>query len=524
MNEKKILFIQPYDKSVIPSTGKRTRRKAYLPRSPFEVGFWIPPEYELEVLDLNLELVLHPNKTHREIIASNLLRYQLKRQQSSLDVIFLTFPTYAQGEHISEIVRVASEVLPSVPVVIGGSNIALVKDAPFRWDWPIAACYSGWGEEISALIDALTYGNLPNIPGVYWHSNWDDPTSNPDSGIGQWSRELCDGYAAKHFYSVGGRINFSSHLKKYQEAGIEVMAVVEMTRGCPMHCSFCALNGERMGHFSRSVQTVVSEVEYLASVGIEYIHIIDPTFGSFARETDAFIQSLVGIKQQYSRLQFEILTRSELVTEERANQWSEMGVVRCGIGMETMTQASLDAVNKHTKSDTTHRAAHFLSKAGIETKLFHILFPGCLSTETVAFLDELDREGVPFRVQSSMLRDLPMPISNNGDFLQQDQTIFVPGKDTLHQLQEWLLVNLAFPSMDIGQCSAEVRESIRKVLQEGGDLESLFMLKDDGLWLGSFCFDIHQTELRPMVQNLFTTTRQCHVRRKHNRKEACRTR
>lgn len=142
--------------------------------------------------------------------------------------------------------------------------------------------------------------------------------------------------------------------------------------------------------------------------------------------------------------------------------------------METMEEHELGGVHKTLCPNKTEQAVCRLAERGIETKLFHIVFPNKFSRATLAFFLKLSQNGIPFIVQTSFLRELPNRLSVH-PFVTQDQTVYVPGKDTPEQLLEWMLSNAAFPSMDIGvRGDLVLQDRIRVAMKKDKPLESLF--------------------------------------------------
>lgn len=175
----------------------------------------------------------------------------------------------------------------------------------------------------------------------------------------------------------------------------------------------------------------------------------------------------------YPEVTIEVLVRSDMITTQFAKRLAKAGIGKVDMGMESMDDDSLDSVGKRLGASATRRAVEILHSYGIKIKLFHILFPGHISQNTLLFFSELIYRRIDFVVQSSFLRRLPTR-NSPPRFLDQDQTVFVPRIDTPEQLMEYLLVNLAFPSMDWKEPNLELREKIRKIFWEGGDLKSLF--------------------------------------------------
>jgi hypothetical protein len=168
-----------------------------------------------------------------------------------------------------------------------------------------------------------------------------------------------------------------------------------------------------------------------------------------------------------------MLTRPEYINQALSEKLSQAGVWRCGVGMETMDDAMLKSVSKTLQPKKVHNAVNILSNSGIQIKLFHIVFPSNLSVSTIEFLLELCDRNVDFVIQSSFMRNLAHPLSSI-DFLSHDHTVF-GNEDTEEQLQEMLLTNIAFPSMDVGlEPDTVLRQDIKKKLTEGKSLKELF--------------------------------------------------
>ena len=420
------------------------------------------------------------------------------------DIVFVSLPTYMQGLHVKKTVEVIRQTLPEVKIVLGGGAMALLADAPLRWGWPVDACYLGWGEEIPQMLEALELGEsgiYPVIPGVYWREQLMNDAD--ERVIGSWSRRLFDGYDPADFYGLGGRSDYLPRtLEAYRSLGIKAHMVTRLSEGCPFQCSFCAINRDRMGHYCRSPETVAREIAYLASLGIRLIRITDPTFGGFPKETDELVGLLVSVAHQFPDLSLEVWTRPEMVMSERAQSWARAGIAQVDIGMETMSGGELVNAHKTLKPSKTRRAVETLATAGIRTKLFHIVFPGRISGETLAFFLELSDAELPFLIQTAFLRAVPSRFSGE-DFLGLDHHIFNPEEDTLAQLGERLLANIAFPCMDFGVSFPVVREVIRAAIQEGKDMEELWYVDQDGdfcLVGDHFYFELSKPERLPVFQ------------------------
>lgn len=452
----RILFIQPFD---FPNfQGQNRRKRFFISRSQFEVGYQVPEEHDFSVLDLNL--AIRQNGSVFGAIKKAVLNFEPQ-------LVFLTYPSFSQGEQVATVLHCLAKVADA-PIVIGGGAISLTEDAPLRW-WPnmkIACCYNGFGNQVSYIIQNIMTGINQDIPGVFWIGQKPSQKRNPEE-------RLVDSYEPEELYSAKGRLDFSGYVGDIRKFGFNPCAIVEMTRGCLHRCSFCAINRENFGFFSRSPGVVAREIEYLADMGIVSFRFADPTFGLEATKTNDLLEAMMLARSKYPKIRFEITTRANVVSKNNAAMFCRAGVVRCDLGMETMSEAELASVRKDVKKERLRNAVEYLSEAGIETKLFHITFPRMISVSTIEFLLELSQNNVPFLVQSAYLRNIPDPRSSPV-FSSQDQKIFCEESDSVEQIMEWILVNLAFKSTNTFLHEPRLQEHLRKALSERIDLRTLF--------------------------------------------------
>ncbi len=473
---KKILYIQPYDRPWIDKTSILSRKKACISRVPYELGTFLHEVEEFDILDLNLELKF----LEVEVVISERLN------SFKPDIVFISMPTFTVADQVK---RIAGCIPTTIRTVLGGSSLGLIKDWPVRNGYQVHTCYDGWGHELPEILDS-------SMSTTYIHG-----TRN----------SIADDYEPEAFYTINGTFNFSQLLARYKHQSIIPSGILEMSRGCMFGCSFCALNKDRMGLFTRKPLTVYKEAEYLAKNGIEYFHIIDPTFGLAKSETEELIAYLTQLKGSYPAIAFEVLTRPELITKEFAQKLKSMGVVRCGIGMETMSEDQLKEVSKTVRTNKTSRAVYTLAEQGIQTKLFHMLFYKKLSVETIQFVLQLSKDKVPFIVQSSFNRPLSNPSSTNP--IQYDQTVFHPIWDTHEELLEYLLINLAFPSMDVGNSmehQAELQTILSRMISNGDDLKFLAEFNSENNFLtlntGTGGYNYKHQDLLPVHRLIYLKT------------------
>ena len=479
LKQQKLLYIQPLNRPWDESETKILQ----IPRAMFEVGYHIPAQHEISFLDLNLRTRQRPNWSVEQILAEVLENFQP-------DLILLSFPTYAQGGQVKKILLAVKELKPRVKVILGGGVLNLIGDAPQKlWCWPVDACYWGNGLQLAELVEAV----LTTESSCFLFQ--------PDLEK-ELKTKLLDGYKAEDFYTSKGRFDFDGYLKEAREVELTPIAFVEMARSCDSFCNYCAFGIEASLRRCRKPGTVLKEIRYLAEKGIDYILIIDPTFGMAKGAADFLLRELAAFHLEHPDVKFDVITRPEYVTEDFVRNLKAAGIVRCGVGMESMSQESLDSLAKTSKPQMVRKAVRNLAAVGIETRLFHMLLPGKFSQETLEFLLQLAHENISFVVQSSFLR--PLPNSKSQDqFYTQDRTVFDRQQDTLEQLLEYLLINLTFSSMDLDFEDSELQALIEKTLKEGKNLKTLFSQSREGgklvLKIGGYAFTESETHA-PMEQ------------------------
>lgn len=126
-------------------------------------------------------------------------------------------------------------------------------------------------------------------------------------------------------------------------------AEMETSRGCPYHCTFCAKDNFRDVFRRRPLDTITRELDSLIRAGAKYIYFIDEIFLANPAVLKAIGER--GIK-------FGIQTRIDLWNEGMIDLLGEAGCVSIEAGVESITEAGrnlLDKKCKLTTEDLTER-------------------------------------------------------------------------------------------------------------------------------------------------------------------------
>jgi B12-binding domain/radical SAM domain protein of rhizo-twelve system len=120
-------------------------------------------------------------------------------------------------------------------------------------------------------------------------------------------------------------------------------AEMETSRGCPYHCTFCAKDNFRNSFRRRPLPVVAEELDGLMADGIEYVYFIDEIFLAY-RDVLETIAS--------RKIKFGIQTRIDLWSKPMIDLLGEAGCVSIEAGVESITTAGRDLLDKKCKIST----------------------------------------------------------------------------------------------------------------------------------------------------------------------------
>ncbi len=128
-------------------------------------------------------------------------------------------------------------------------------------------------------------------------------------------------------------------------------AEVEASRGCPYACSFCAKIDFRDRYRRRSLPLLLDEIDRLVEQGARYLYFIDEIFLPWPELLDALTPRAV---------QFGVQTRIDLWKPELLRRLGAAGCVSIEAGVESLTEAGRDALDKSCRMSTDELAARLI--------------------------------------------------------------------------------------------------------------------------------------------------------------------
>jgi radical SAM superfamily enzyme YgiQ (UPF0313 family) len=130
------------------------------------------------------------------------------------------------------------------------------------------------------------------------------------------------------------------NLKRYKLLNIPS----QTTRGCPYNCSYCEVTQVYGGKFRhRPAEEVIEEIKEIRRLtGSDFIYFVDDNFVANRRHAMAIMERLIPLKLIYGCL----ATANVGDDPELLDLMARSGCLHVNIGMESISQESLKAINK----------------------------------------------------------------------------------------------------------------------------------------------------------------------------------
>ncbi len=177
-------------------------------------------------------------------------------------------------------------------------------------------------------------------------------------------------------------------LSKYLALGFPVS--ITTSRGCPNRCIFC--QGRRLLGLKpryRPVEDVVSEIEYLVSLGFYRINFADDFFTS---KRERVIEICKGIKNRRLKFSWSAFVRADSIDRELLYVMKDAGCDTVSFGVESGNEEMLKRIKKRIKITQVKEAAKMCIDVGMRCLASFIVgLPG-ESVETLKDTERLAEE------------------------------------------------------------------------------------------------------------------------------------
>lgn len=293
------------------------------------------------------------------------------------------------------------EVLPDVPIWLGGPHASCVGRAAFDDIPQVDAVFLGEAEE--SVLEALDFPSLAPA-GVAYRNDSSRPIPRTVEDLSELPLPAWHLAPPRRYRGLPNGVV----LRRTPYAPIIT------TRGCPYRCTFCAgfrITGRRIRH--RPMEQVWSEIEVLAGDhGVREIHIEDDNFtfdAEYAREfcREAIRRKLPVLFSTPNGIRLDRLDDQLLELMKRAGWY----IVHCGI--ESGSDRILKRTKKGTTTDRIRENIRLIHRHGLPVAGYFILgLPG----ETVEDMEKTMRFAVSSGIEWAHFASfLPIPGSEDGD-------------------------------------------------------------------------------------------------------------
>jgi anaerobic magnesium-protoporphyrin IX monomethyl ester cyclase len=128
-------------------------------------------------------------------------------------------------------------------------------------------------------------------------------------------------------------------------------AEMEVSRGCPYHCSFCAKDNFRNDYRKRPLPIVLEEIDGLIAGGVEYVYFIDEIFLPNKELLEALVSRPIA---------FGLQTRIDLWTPQMLDLLGRAGCVSIEAGVESITVEGRNLLDKGSRLTTEQIAERLI--------------------------------------------------------------------------------------------------------------------------------------------------------------------
>ncbi|HEY9072326.1 MAG TPA: radical SAM protein [Candidatus Ozemobacteraceae bacterium] len=260
------------------------------------------------------------------------------------DVIGISAMTTKFGTTMQTI-RFCREVLPHVPIIVGGPHASTMPDLTMRMPEVDYVLRGEADESLPELLCAIRDGGDPaKIRGLSYRKG-DRVIHNPDRAFAQ----NLDTLALPARDALLNPENYSS----------EDMGVILTSRGCPFACSYCFHMWERRVRY-RSIPGIIGEiVQVHQAYGTTQFSIKDDSFTVKKSHVRALCEA---IRKLPFRISWSCTTRVDLIEDEILEIMKAAGCVQVSVGIETGSARILQETDKGITHAQIERAARMLNK------------------------------------------------------------------------------------------------------------------------------------------------------------------
>ena len=153
------------------------------------------------------------------------------------------------------------------------------------------------------------------------------------------------------FWTANDVRRHTHHHHRFDRDPLRPGAEMEVSRGCPYHCTFCAKENFRTDYRKRPIETILQELDALVAQGVEYVYFIDEIFLPNRELLDAFVER---------PFEFGVQTRIDLWNPAMLDLLGRAGCVSIEAGVESITVEGRNLLDKGSRLTTDQLAERLI--------------------------------------------------------------------------------------------------------------------------------------------------------------------
>lgn len=296
---------------------------------------------------------------------------------------------------VEDLGRRLKKGLPHCRVVMGNLHASLFAEDMIRDGITDFVLHGEAERSMATLLNVLDKGGaLSDVPGLTYMNGGLHTTPIAPQMPGQELDALP--YPAwdlfpKHVYGFLPFVNVA-------KPGLSIIG----SRGCPFHCTYCALGYQGHKVRRRSPDNIAAEIEWLVvENGIRHVGFVDPIFPVHKQHG---IDTCRAIRERKipGEWWWTTETRVDVIDEEMCREMREARCKRILFGIESGIDELLKNVKKKCTSEDIRRGVRHARQAGLEISAFFMVgLPGETAEQTranIEFARSLDIDFAKFGI------------------------------------------------------------------------------------------------------------------------------
>ena len=305
--------------------------------------------------------------------------------------IFTLTPVF---KAVREVCRDLREKLPDAIFLAGGPSSTALPEETLQWYPEIDYVLQGEADiTICDLMDQLDRNVAdPDVPGLCYRRNGavhSIPRADPPADL--------DALPIPDRKFVWDNFKSNTYWRLDHKGPVDLIVT---SRGCPFNCRFCFKTEKKFRY--RSAENVMSELEYLASIGNKNIDIEDDLFTANKKRCLSICRM---IQDAGLSLKLKARSRVDTIDEEMLHEMRNAGVHTVVYGIESGSDRILKAMGKKTSVERNFEVVKMTKKAGLRCHCDILVgFPG-EDEESIRGTEKFLKKACP----STMLTSAMMP-------------------------------------------------------------------------------------------------------------------